>query len=363
MTVSRLPHDTQKGQRMKAVFYTGINNIEIEEKGIPKTTGSDMVVKVKKAAICGTDLRILKNGHFKIPSGEKRVLGHEIVGEIVEVGDNVSHYSPGMRVALVPNIGCGHCDACRAGFNELCPDYEAFGISYDGGFEEYVYVPAHAISEGNVLVLPDQLTYDQAILAEPLSCCYNAYRSLETKPGDVVLIFGAGPIGALHVLLNRFVGASKIISVDISKERLSKMKNYGADTLINSNEEDLDQAIMLHTNGKGADVIITACSVPSLQSQVLKYAAGHGRINYFGGLPEGKSEVLIDTNIMHYKELKIMGTTGSSRLDYINALKIISSGRLNLEGLISRKFKIDEAKEAFEYALSGQGMKTVFDFE
>lgn len=330
---------------------------------MPKLSGQDMIVKVKKAAICGTDIRILNNGHFKIPEGEKRVLCHEIVGEVYQVSDDVQHFKKGMRVAFVPNIGCGHCDMCREGFNELCPDYEAFGISLNGGFEEYIYVPGFAIKAGNIVEIPEDVSYDDAVLAEPLSCCHNSLRAVQTKLGNTVLVIGAGPIGALHVMLNKFAGATKVISADISKARLEKMLDFGADILIDSSKEDLEEAVMRCTNGKGADVVITACSVPSLQPLSLKLAARHGRINFFGGLPEGKSEVTLDTNIMHYKELKVMGTTGSNIMDYKTALDIIASGRLPLSGLISKKFRIDDIVDAFEYAMSGEGMKTVIDFE
>lgn len=348
---------------MKTLNFMAAGQLMVGEKPMPSLNGSDMVVKVRRSAICGTDIRIYKNGHFKIPCGEKRVLGHEIVGEIACVAEDVSYFKRGMRVALVPNIGCGHCEMCLEGHNELCPDYEAFGISIDGGFEEYVYIPDFAVKAGNILALPDDLGYDEAILAEPLSCCHNSYQALGTKPGDTVLVIGAGPIGAFHVMLNRLAGATTVISADILQTRLEKMLGYGADILINSAEEDLEQAVLYHTNGRGADIVITACSVPALQAQSLRLAARHGKINFFGGLPEGKSNVLMDTNLMHYKELKILGTTGSSIFDYKKAIDILASRRLPLEGMISRKYRIEDGLEAFQYAMSGQGMKTVFDFD
>lgn len=347
---------------MKAAFLKGIGTIEVEETDIPKVGKEDVLIKVDTAAICGTDIRIFNQGHFKIKEGEKRVLGHEIVGEIVETGSDVRHFKNGMRVAVVPNIGCGHCPECIRGFNELCADYEAFGISINGGFEEYMHVPGFALSEQNILEIPEGLGYRDAILAEPLSCCYNSYRALNTKPGETVLVIGAGPIGALHVIMNGLAGAGKIISADISEKRLQAMKDFGADVLINSGKESLREAVMENTNGRGADVVIVACSVPQLQKEALHLAAPHGRISFFGGLPEGKSEVVLDTNLMHYKELKLLGTTGSSKLDYMEALGIIASGKINVKGIITNEFKLEEIGKAFEFAMSGQGMKTVITF-
>lgn len=347
---------------MKAAYYECIGRLSVEEVEIPSISDDDMLLKVKYAAICGTDIRIYKNGHFKIKDGEKRVLSHEIVGEIAKVGKNVNSYRPGTRVAVVPNIGCGYCYECIQGFNELCADYEAFGISLDGGFQEYMSIPGFAIRAGNILAIPQNLSYKEAVLAEPLSCCYNSYRSHKTTPGDTVLVIGAGPVGALHVLLNKFVGASKIISADLSESRLEKIKELGADVVIDTSKTDLYDRLMELTSLRGADVVIVACSVPELQAMSVKLAAPHGRVSLFGGLPEGHSNVSIDTNIMHYKELKLVGTTGSNILDYKKALDILASGRLNVDKIITNVFSIDQIEEAFAFAMSGEGLKTAIAF-
>ncbi|MDF2614396.1 MAG: gutB 5 [Clostridia bacterium] len=347
---------------MKAAYYLGPSTIEVEEADIPKINEEEILIKVKACAICGTDLRIYKSGHFKIPSHTKRVLGHEIAGEIIGIGAKVKGYSIGMRVATPPNIGCGTCNSCRQGFNQLCPDYEAFGISLDGGFQEYMKVPAYAIKAGNVIEIPDHLSFEEAVVTEPLSCCYNSYKALKTVPGDTVLVIGAGPIGALHVMINKLAGATKIIAADLSDERLNEIKELGADIVINSAKENLREAVIKETHDMGADVIITACSVPELQYEALEMAAVHGRINYFGGLPKGKENVTLNTNLIHYKELTVLGTTGSSILDYYKSMQIIASGKINAKALISNKFRIEEIDKAFECAAAGKGMKTIIVF-
>lgn len=344
---------------MKAAIFYGINDIKIEEIDTPNIYEDEMLLKVRACAVCGTDLRIFKYGHFKIPKGVKRVLGHEVSGEIVEVGSKVKGYKVGMRVAVPPNIGCGVCEMCINGFNQMCPDYEAFGISVDGGFEEYMRIPASAIRAGNVIPIPDNLTFEEAAIAEPLSCCYNSYKALETKPGDTLLVVGAGPIGALHAMLNKLAGATKVIVADISEERLKEAKNLGADFTVNSAKNSLEEEVNKITNGRGADVIITACSVPDLQREALELAAVHGRINFFGGLPKEKENVTLNTNFIHYKELKALGTTGSSISDFCKSLQIISSGKIDVKPLISKTFSIEETVDAFEYAASGKGLKAV----
>lgn len=344
---------------MKAAVFYGIGDLRVEEIETPRITEEEILIRVRSCAVCGTDLRIFNYGHFKIPEGARRILGHEVAGEIVETGTRVRGYRTGMRVALPPNVGCGTCPMCLQGFNNLCPDYEAFGISMDGGFAEYMKVPVSAIRAGNVISFPDHVSFEEATLAEPLSCCYNSYKALKTEPTDTVLIVGAGPVGALHLLMNRLAGAGRIIVADISVERLERMKAFGADTLIDSSQCDLVETIKQETGGRGADVIITACSVPQLQNQALIMAAAHGRINFFGGLPKGREEVTLNTNLIHYKELVALGTTGSSILHFTKALNIIAAGNIDVKPLISARFNISHAKEAFEYAASGTGMKAL----
>ena len=344
---------------MKAAYYYGIGDIRVEECEKPNISSKEMLIKVHASAICGTDLRIYKFGHFKISEGQKRVLGHEVAGEIVEIGSEVKGYNIGMRVAIPPNVGCGHCPLCIQGFNQLCSDYEAFGISYDGGFQEYMRIPQEAVDRGNVIQIPDELSYEEAAMVEPFSCTYNSYHALKTVPGETVVIIGAGPIGACHVMINKLAGAAKIIVADVSDIRLSEIKKFGVDITVNSATEDLKSIVAKETNGLGANVVITACSVPEVQEQALEIAAVHGRINFFGGMPKGCEIVPLNTNLIHYKELNALATTGSSISDYYEAMKIAASKKIPLKELQTAVFSIDDANEAFEYALSGKGMKAL----
>ncbi len=345
---------------MKAAVYYGIEDIRIEEIDKPQISQDEILIKVKACAVCGTDLRIYKFGHFKIPEGDKRILGHEIAGEIVEVGTNVKNYHVGQRVTVPPNVGCGHCKMCKLGFNQLCTDYEAFGISWNGGFAEYMKVPALAVEAGNIIEIPDSLSYEEAALCEPLSCCYNSYQAVDTKPGESVVIIGAGPIGVLHAMINKIAGATKVMMVDIIDSRLEEVKAIGvADVLINSQTEDLKARVLEETNGHGADIVITANSVPAIQQLALEIAAVHGRISLFGGMPKGKEHVTLNTNLIHYKELKVVGTTGSSLQHVIDSIAIAASDRMDLKPVVTGRFKIGDAKEAFAYAASGEGLKAV----
>jgi len=344
---------------MKAIYYNNPLDLNLMDTDIHPVSRGEMLLKVKAAAVCGTDLRILKSGHFKIPPGTKRVLGHEIAGEIVEVGSDVRGYKNGMRVSIIPNIGCGQCAMCVKGQNQLCPVYEAFGISLDGGFQEYMLITENAINRGNVVQIPDQVSYEEAALIEPLSCVYSTYNVLRTKPGDTVLIVGAGPIGACHVMMSKLAGAGKIIVADISDARLKEVREFGADVLIDSSREELGAALMKETDGFGADVIITANSAPEIQTQSLELAAPLGRISFFGGMSKNNEMVTLNTNLIHYKNLQVFATTGSSISDYHHALQIVASGRIPLIKTVTKRFDLINAQKAFEYSSSGVGMKAL----
>ncbi len=343
---------------MKAAFYYGPGVLKVEEVETPRIAEDELLLRVKAAAICGTDLRIFTHGHFKIPAGQRRVLGHEIAGEVVEAGRLTEGFRPGLRVSATPNIGCGTCEFCRSGFNNMCPNYQAFGISVDGAFEEYMKVPAIAIRGRNLFRIPEGVSYEEAVLTEPLSCCYNALRSVGTTHKDTVLVIGAGPIGGMHVLLNRVAGAKRIIAADIRQDRLEKIAGFGADVTINSSTTDLTTAVMEDTKGRGVDVIITTVAVPEVLTQSLQMLATHGRVNFFAGL--GKNVLVpVDVNRLHYRGLRIVATTGSSNADYFECQTLVAEKRVDLKPFASRTFELGDIHEAFGYAASAQGLKTM----
>ena len=171
-----------------------------------------------------------------------------------------------MRVAIPPNVGCGTCPMCIEGYNQLCPTYEAFGVSYNGGFAEYMNIPANAIERGNVVLIPESLSFEEAAMTEPLSCTYNSYQALQDQtwrhcPDHRM----PAPSGLAMSSINRLAGATKIIVADVSDLRLAEIKHFGADLVVNSTKEDLAAFLYKNNNGKGANIIITACSVPEVQ--------------------------------------------------------------------------------------------------
>jgi len=346
---------------MRAAVFHRPGVMVVEDRPVPGFGADEILVRVRAASVCGTDLRISRHGHFKIPAGTRRVQGHEFAGDVAGVGAQVAGFAVRDRISVTPNVGCGHCRFCRQGLNNMCPDYEAFGISIDGGFQEYVRIPAIALQRGNVFHLPPDLDHTAAAMVEPFSCCLRGQEALQVGYQDTVLIIGAGPIGAFNVMLAKLAGARLVMVANRSRPRLDRMVDFGADVLIHTAEQDLQQEVSARTGGRGVDVILTCASDPSVQALSVQLLATHGRLNFFAGL--GVAEpVGIDTNRVHYRGLTLTGTTGSSNSDYAKALELAGGGRADLGRLVTASFELEDINDAFSYAASGAGMKAVISF-
>lgn len=347
---------------MLAALMYGINDIRLTKIDKPAINNDEILVKVKSVGICGTDLRIIKNGLVGISENSPRVLGHEISGIIEEVGGNISRYKPGMRIAIAPNMGCGSCPNCFRGNHHLCAQYFALGVHINGGFAEYVKVPEQAVRFGNVFEIPEHISFEEASIIEPLSCVYNGLQKCKVEPGDDVLIIGAGPIGVMMAKLAKLSGASNVMIANRSLERLEICKEID-ESFITMDSVHMKEEIMKITEGKGADVIITANSSPEAQILAVELAAMDGRINFFGGLAKKDQLVSLNTNDIHYKQLTVTGSTKANNDHFGKTLKFISSGVLDVKKLISARFSLSEIDEAITFAQKSKGIKTVVVFD
>lgn len=347
---------------MKAAVFRQPGVIEIDDIPVPTIGNGEVLVKVRAASICGTDLRIMKHGHFRLPSDTHRVLGHEVAGEIVDAGSDVDGFAVGDRVSVVPNVGCGHCRMCARGLNNLCPNYDAFGITMDGGFEEFMRVPAAAIERGNLMHIPDALSFEEAAILEPMSCCLHGQRKVDLQPGDVVVVVGAGPIGCFHTLLAKQQGVKTVIVSNTRQPRLEIARRMGADVTINISEKDLREEVQRLTGGEGADVVITCVSKPEVIAGATDLVGRLGRINVFSGLGD-QARPAIDVNALHYHEQTITGTTGSRVRDYADVLAMAASPDVDLSPVITDRFALQDIRAAMKQSASGTGMKSVILFD
>ncbi len=342
---------------MKSARLYGIEDIRIEDIPIPEISEYEVLLRVKASFICGTDVRFYKTG--KPGSGDQPlVAGHEVAGVIEKVGSQVTGYEVGMRVGVAPNYGCGVCDICTSGNTHMCQDSEALGVTVDGGFAEFMRIPAAAVSQGNITPIGDRLSFEEAAMAEPLSCVFNAYEKIGIYPGDHVLVIGAGPIGLMHLRMAILAGAASVYVTDLSEERLLLAKKLIPEVIVLPTDK-LEDTIGEYTGGRLMNLVITAASVPAIQEAAFRYVGLNGRVMFFGGLPKGQSKVSLDTNEIHYKQLTVAGTTRQSLRQYRACLKLLESGRLVVSDLITSKANLDRISDVIADVAAGKGLKSV----
>ena len=344
---------------MLAAVYHGPNDIRVENVQKPEINKDELLVKVLSASICGTDLRIFHGNHRLYPPGTIRIPGHEVVGDIVAVGNEVTGYSIGQRVFVAPNMGCGHCKQCITGNNNLCANYQALGVTMDGGFAEYMKVPANSIRQGNIIEVSKDVDPAVAALMEPFACVLRGQNAVHIEPGEVMLVIGAGPIGVMHTKLAKVRGAGKVIVSEPISSRADQVRKMGADLVINPVEQNLRKVLDEVTDSQGADVIIVAAPVHAAQESALDLAAIGGRINFFGGLPKDRPTINFDSNLVHYKELVITATTACSTADCWQAAAIVNAGLIDLSELVSQRFPLKESVQAFAAAEDRKELKIV----
>lgn len=346
---------------LSAVMYEK-QDIRLINRNVPEITENEILVKVKCAGICGTDLRIYQNGIPNVTKHTPRTLGHEFSGVIEKVGKNIRHYKVGMRVSVAPNIGCGVCDTCVEGNEHLCDQYEAIGIHLDGGFAEYVRIPESAVRSGNVVEIPDHVSFEEAMIVEPLSCVYNGIQKSNVHLGDTVLIIGAGPIGIMHAMFAKLAGAAKVFITNRSERRLEIVEQVDP-SFITVPSKNLEADIHRLTNGQGVDVCIAACSDPGAQTLAVQLVKLNGRVNFFGGLPKDNEMIKMNGNLIHYKQIVVTGTTRSSSGHFRKTLGLIAAGQLKVDPLITDRYSIQEFDQALEKAINRTGLKTIITFE
>ena len=325
---------------MKAVVYRGIGKMALEEIEKPKVEQGTILIKVKACAICGGDLRTFNFGHASIKPPV--VLGHEIAGEITEVAPDITKYKVGDRVIVSPAIGCGSCLYCLSGWQNMCYNRKTIAHHYNGGFEEYMLIPANAVKAGNINYIPSEVTYLEASLAEPLACVLNAQEVINVGLGDTVAIIGAGPIGCMHAEVARAKGAGKVFMINRSPGRLEMTKKLGFDQYICSSETDAVKSVMDLTNGMGANVVIVTAGSAEAETMGINMASKMGKVCFFAGLPKDNSTVNLDSNILHYRQITVYGTFSSAPRHNALALEMIRSGKVAVKNILTHVVSLDE---------------------
>lgn len=345
---------------MKGARLHGKETIRYEDVPEPVCQERDVVIEVKWAGLCGSDVKCYINGGAARGMELPRVLGHEVVGVIAECGSGVEGFRLGEPVVAAAIVPCGTCYYCQRGLHNLCGSKQTLGYSYDGVFAERMRVPAASVQLGGLLKVPNGLPLEHAVLAEPLSCVLNGQRLSHVGIGDAVVIFGGGPIGLLHAQLAKRTGAGPIILCEVSSSRLAAASCLPCvDMAIDAARPDLVETILSATDGRGADVVITAAPAPEAQVSALLVAAPRARVNFFGGLPSSRRVVPLDSNLIHYRELMVHGSADSSFSELADALKLLVRGEVVADMIVTDRCSLADIETAITRSRQADGLKAI----
>ncbi len=324
---------------MRAGVLEAPGRFALEERPIPEPGRGEVLIRVARVGICGTDVHIF-NGHYAADS-LPMVPGHEFTGAIDALGLDVSGLRVGSKVVVDMNIGCTQCFWCRR--NEIlnCPDMQQMGITMDGAFAEYMVVPARL-----VIPAPEKMPFDVLALTEPLACVVRAARKADVSFGQSVVVMGAGPIGHLHVQLMRAIGAAPIIVSDLSAERVALALDHGADVGV-TDPQALQPAVMEATQGRGADVVIESVGLPALYQQATQLIRKGGHVAAFGLTGAGETLPLdILTTIL--QENSIKGSVAGMGQDMHDALTLLVHGRIDPAPFLGAEYPLADIQIAFD---------------
>ncbi len=335
---------------MKAVLYLGPGQLSYEEVDVPTVGPGELLVKVKAALTCGTDVKTFRRGHHLMRPPTP--FGHEFAGEVDQVGEGVSGFAEGMGVVAANSAPCNGCFYCQRGKHNLCDNI----IFNWGAFAEYIRVPAPIVKQ-NLYQIPEGLSYEASALLEPLACVVLGNEAAAISSGDSVTIAGGGgPIGLMHLQLAIHSGAEQVIVIDVKQSRLEVASSLGATTVINAAREDPAIAVKELTAGRGADVVIETAGAPEVWMMALAMVRKGGTVVMFGGCPTG-TQIPLDTSRVHYGELTIKGVFHHNPRTVKRALELLGRRVIKAEPLISGRLPLKDVQKALEMVMRGEAIK------
>ena len=331
---------------MKVAKYYNQRDVRIEEMPVPDIGENEALVQMRACGICGSDLM-----EWYLRPRAPLVLGHEPAGVISKLGSRVKGFKVGDRVFVHHHVADLTCHFCKHGDYTLCKQFHETNIQ-PGGFAQYFKAPAPNL-QLDTLRIPDEVSFDEATFIEPVGCCLRAIKKCDMQWGDTVVIIGVGATGLIHVALSKIYGASKTFASDFFDHRLSVARKMGADVAINPEKCDFVETVRNETDGRGADIsIVTAPSIEAYRTAWNVCRKG-GKICVFAPTTPGSS-LQVSPNELFFTEIKIIPSYSTSHLETRTALELIASGKLNVKTLITHRFKLTEAPEAFKTAIESK---------
>ena len=339
-------------KEMRAAVYLGPEKIELRTVPIPEPVDGEILVKVRAATTCGTDVKTYRRGHPKFPP--PFIFGHEFGGDVVKVGDGVQNFREGMRVTANVFAECGECFYCKRGQGNICSN-----LVYNfGAFAEYMIIPASIVRRAT-FEIPAHIPYAHAALLEPLVTVVHGWHKVAIRPGETVAIIGAGgPISLMFIQLLLRSGASRVIAVGHSPARLDVAKKLGATHLVNAKEMDMIAAVRGLTDGYGADVVIECAGTKQTWETSVDIVRKGGRVLWFGGLPGG-TRVDFDAARVHYGEIDLLNMHGGTVGNAQEAFDLIVSGAINVAPMLNGDLPLEQVELALKKMIDGEVVKMV----
>ena len=336
------------------VKYYAPKDVRIEEmKEIPKISIGEVLVKIEACAICGTDIKSFANGNPRIKPPQ--VMGHELCGTIVELGEGVENYKIGQRVTMATTIGCGDCYYCNKGKTNLCRSAEAMGFNYAGAMAPYAVIPAKAVKQKHLVDVGD-LDATIASLSEPMSCAMNDINRVPEEELENVLIWGLGPLGMLHALCAREKGAKNIVCVAFPGKRSDMARDMGFTVLT---PDEIDGKFKELSKVEGFDLVLITAPNNGVQSKAPMYARKGGYVSYFASLPVGDEMLSVNSRTIHYNELNLYGTSDSTVKHVQAAVDLLRKNPDGFRPLITHVMPFSDFHKAIDEIKAKNAVKIV----
>ena len=336
---------------MKAQVFRGVNQLSYEEIPVPNLEPDEVLVQVRVVGLCQSDIKKIRYPLYEPP----RIFGHETAGTIAAVGSQVRDWQVGQRVAVMHHIPCMRCSYCMNDNFSMCDVYKNISTTAGfnasgGGFAEYVKVPGHIVQNGGLIIIPDQISFEEASFVEPTNCCLKAVKKAQISPGQTVLVTGAGPIGLMFVMLVKYFGA-KAIATDLLPARIDKALQVGAEAAFDARDPDLPGKIQALTNGIGVDVTLLAVPSEKAFFQGLNCTRKGGKILFFAEFPD-EVEIPLNPNVLYRREIDLMGSYSSSYRLQSLATEIVFNRRIDVQALISDRYPLQSLPAAVAQAIA-----------
>lgn len=334
-------------QMMAAVLY-GKEHLRVEPVAVPHIGQGDILVRVKVALTCGTDVKVFQRGYHARMIVPPAVFGHELAGDVIAVGPEVTKFRVGQRVVSANSAPCQTCYFCRRDLENLCEDL----LFNNGAYAEYIRIPSRIV-ERNTYEIPDSVSYHDAALVEPLACVLRGLEETGIRPGDTVAVIGIGPIGLMFVRLAKLYGA-RVIAIGRRKTQIERAAAMGADELISTDVTDQPVSAVRNLTGRGVDVAIEAVGQPETWHWAVDMVRRGGTVNFFGGCPS-ESKVSLDTSLLHYSEITCKASFHHTPAYIRKALDIVTAGHVTAREFVNREEPLTNLLAVMKHLMSHNG--------